>query len=70
MSVLVFVSHDFELGRKLRCDLRQTFSSDLRLARRRSRPSVPNGLILLPGLFTRFCDSKLLLLTMTMTASQ
>ena len=39
--VLVFVSRDFELGRKLRCDLRQT-SSDLRLACRRSRPSVPH----------------------------
>ena len=40
ISLLVFVSRDFELGRKLRCDLRKNFSSDLRLARRRSRPSI------------------------------
>jgi len=29
MSFLVFVSHDFELARKLRCDLQKVFASDL-----------------------------------------
>jgi len=42
MSILVFVLHDFKLGRKLRCDLEKMFTFDLRLARRKSRPSVPH----------------------------
>ena len=42
MSVVVFVSHDFQLWRKLRCDW-QIFSSNLHLARRMSRPSITHG---------------------------
>jgi len=44
-SVLVFVSRDFELGKKLRRDFRKKFLSDLHLARRRSRPSVLHGAV-------------------------
>ena len=43
MSAVVFVSRDFELGGKLRCDLQKKFSSSLHLAHTRSRPSVLHG---------------------------
>jgi len=42
MSLLVFVSCDFELGRKSKCGLRKKFLCDLFLAHRRSWPSEPH----------------------------
>jgi len=57
ISVLAFMSRDFELGRKLRRDLRKIiFLSDLRLARRESQSHTE---LILCSIFNfRYHDNK------------